>query len=187
MTVAGAQQHDVAPPHGRTLARQRGVEVVGQHRIAGHQVVDTAQRGDVEQHAARDDAVAQRGHRVMGGAVDGGDETGRLAVVHHAVEEHVRQRVDVRDVDAVTTDADVFTGRGHAIGFAVAVRMEVRVVQPLARLDHEALLLARRILRLDLEGARHGDALANESGCRDLVRVVDVIGARSVPVTRLTP
>jgi hypothetical protein len=175
MAVARAQQHDVAPPDRHSLTLRCRIEVVRKNGVAGHEVVDAAQRRNIEQHAASDDAIAQGRHRVMGRTVDRGDEARRLAVVHHAIEEHVRQRVDVRHVDAVTTDADVLACGRNAVGFAVAVRMEMWIVQPLARLDHEALLLARGILRLDHERARNRQAFSHELGCCDLVGGFDVV------------
>ena len=72
--------------------------------------LDAAQARHVEQHAAADHAVGHRHHRVRARAVAA--HLGRRPpAVHLAAHEHVRERVDVGDAEAVHVGADVVARR----------------------------------------------------------------------------
>ena len=74
----------------RPALRLGRLEVLGEDGLAGLERVDAAQRRDVEQHAAGDDAVVELVDAQLGGAVRG-DRLGRVAVVELPLVEDVAQ------------------------------------------------------------------------------------------------
>ena len=103
--VPGAHEQDVALPDLHFLLARRGLEILAKHMLAGLQPRHTARTGNVQQHAATDEAVLDERDRLVRGAVVG-DGVGRDAVVQATLVGDMAQRVDVRVAIAVVVDSD---------------------------------------------------------------------------------
>ena len=101
--LVAATQHDHVARldlHPRTAGG--GVQLLWRHRVSHRDVALRTSGGDVQEHAARHDALVEDGvDRAPGGAVDGQAVGERAPVVQLAVPGHVAQRIDVGDPEAV--------------------------------------------------------------------------------------
>src|SRR2546425_1031903 len=171
--VAAAHHDHVAGLDTHAEPRRRLVQLPRRHRIADGDVALVAPGGDVEQHAARQDAVEQRVDRAPGGA-GGGEAVGeRAAVVELTVPADVAERVDVGDPEPVVHEVEAVE---HHVG-ALA----------LGRARHVVHELQMR-LRDDLARERDGAPGLHERARGRAARVGDEIyGAALVVVAPAPP
>ena len=114
----GRDDQEVALADGHPRRGLGRLELVGADGRVARQVRHPEGPGDVEQHAPTDDPVGH-GHDRVRGRARGRDGLGGAAVVGPSPDEHVAQRVDVGDPEAVHVGADVVAGRlvaGDAVG-----------------------------------------------------------------------
>ena len=123
--LPAAVNHDgVAGPDLDTLGCGDLFELVAVHRRISCDVGLAPVSGNVQQHAASQDAVAPLIDCAVGAAREGDDLVGGLPVPHALFVPDVAERVDVSGGRAVVEDAVVVHG-GSAVRWAVDDRHEV--------------------------------------------------------------
>ena len=160
--LAGPHEQDVAGLDRDAGPLRRRVEVLGQDWLTGLHGLDTEQPGDVDEHAAGDDAGRRGPHIGTGGPVAVVDEARRRAVVHPAVPEHVAGGVDVGDRHAVVDQPEELGGHRSVVVVRRTGALGRLVVWLALEPGADHVTLRVRALGPDVVGARDGDAVRDE-------------------------